>query len=242
MNFKIQSLLSIAFLFVSISIYAQQPAIVKAKVDQIPIFKLGFCYMPQSTFILNSGEKNDPYADPMWKKGFMTGITMGMVFTEKVSFDYGILYSKQGVDYGGNSPFYAPISLSYIKVPFTLNYRPFIKHNIPFEFTGGFQYSGLAKAVIDMPSGYYLPGDDKPWYNSTVFDVVAGVGFNFRVVDNLFMNTKFRMDYSLGDPINKDYVYNKGGSRGSHWKSDRSASHNITLGFLIGLEYHFGKK
>lgn len=117
-----------------------------------------------------------------------------------------------------------------------------MKHNLPLEFTGGLQYSGLIKAVIDMPRGYYLPGEDKQSFNSGLIDVVAGVGFNFRLVDNLFMNTKFRFDYSLGDPINRDYVYNKGGSRGSHWKSDRGPSRNITLGFLIGLEYHFGKK
>jgi len=222
------------------NICAQQPPAQAA--EEVPIFKLGFCYMPQSTFILNSGEKNDPYAEPMWKKGFMTGLTAGIVFTEKVSFDFAMLYSIQGVDYGGKSAFYAPITLSYIKVPFTLNYRPFIKHKVPLEFMGGFQYSGLIKAVIDMPRGYYLPGEDKQWFNSSLIDVVAGVGFNFRMIDNLFMNTKFRMDYSLGDPINKDYVYSKSGSTGSHWKSDRTPSKNITLGFLIGLEYHFGKK
>ena len=239
MKHEISVLLLKTFLFFSLSTNAQQ--VTAPETQESPIFKIGYCYMPQSTFIFNSGEKNDPYANPMWKKGFMTGLTVGLVFTEKVSFDFGVLYSRQGVDYGRSSAFYAPITLSYIKVPFALNYRPFIKHKVPLEFTGGFQYSGLIKAVIDMPSGYYLPGDDKQWFNPAIIDVVAGVGFNFRLVDNLFMNTKFRMDYSLGDPINRDYVYNKGGSRGSHWKSDRSPSRNITLGFLIGLEYHFGK-
>lgn len=52
--------------------------------------------MPQNTFISNSDEKNDPYANPMWKKGFMTGLTAGIVFTEKVSFDFGVFVFKAG--------------------------------------------------------------------------------------------------------------------------------------------------
>ncbi|WP_018341796.1 outer membrane beta-barrel protein [Cytophaga aurantiaca] len=239
MNYKLHLFLSSVFLLFSISIHAQQKPTPKPK--EFSVFKIGFCYMPQTTFISNSGEKNDPDANPMWKKGFMTGLTGGNVFNEKISLDFGVLYSKQGVDYGSNSPFYAPITLSYLKIPITLNYRPFIKHKVPIEFTAGFQYSNLKKAIIDMPSGYYLPGSDMQWFNKSLFDVVAGVGFNFRLADKVFMNTKFRADYSLADPINKDYIYNAHGSTGSHWKSDRSSSRNITLGLSIGLEYHFEK-
>lgn len=240
MKLKTLCVLANALLFFSVIAHAQQAAVENA--GTIPTFKLGLCYMPQSTFIKNSDEKKDPYANPIWTKGFMTGLTAGLVISEKVSMDFGFLYSKQGVNYLRPSAFYAPITLSYIKVPFVLSYRPLMKYKIPLEFSGGFQFSSLIKSVIDMPQGYYLPGKDKQWFNSGLFDVVGAVGFNFETLPRLYLITKLRVDYSLSDPINKDYVYNSGGSRGTHWKSDRSPSRNITLGFLIGLEYHFGKR
>ncbi|MGN6647341.1 MAG: outer membrane beta-barrel protein [Cytophaga sp.] len=239
MNLKFFFLSLTALLSFSLCVQAQDSIPTKSTLS----FKLGGCYMPQSTFIQNTSEKKDPSASPEWQLGFMIGITTGVVFSKKVSLDLGFGSSKQGVNYSTSTEFYAPITLHYLKIPITLNYRPLMKYNIPFEFSGGFQYSGLLKADIYMRDGYYLPNNgDKQWFNESTFDVVGAVGTNFEILQHIYVNLKCRADYSLTDPINRDYTFNGGGNTIMHWKSDRSPSHNITVGFLMGIEYHFGKK
>jgi hypothetical protein len=223
----------------SISAMSQMDKIKMQKTQPVKVtsrFKLGFCYSLQNTFMPNKDEENTSGLGPTWKQGNMYGITSGAIFEgDKFSLDFGVLYSTQGINYSNPTPFYSPITLKYIKIPITLSYAPFREYHIPLVFTGGFQMSNLVYANVDMPNGWYLPGNGVMWFNSTLFDVVWGVGMDIPVSKKIYFDIKVRGDYSLGDPdnIHQEYMY------GSHWKSDRSPTHNITVGALFGLEYHF---
>jgi hypothetical protein len=234
--FRTFFLLSSLFL-VSVSVISQTKKTVTVTPYQKPKFKLGICYSMQSSFMPNKVEESIPGLGPSWKGGSMFGLTSGVIYKEnKISFDYGILYSTQGINYGNPTWNYAPITLKYIKIPFTFNYAPFRKYKIPLVFTGGFQVSNLVSAQINEPKGVSLVGDDRQWFSKTLVDLVWGVGMDIPVTDNFYFDVKVRCDYSTGDPDNINAV-SIGGS--SYWSSNRSPTHNITIGALFGLEYHF---
>jgi len=197
--------------------------------------------MPQKTFMPNKDEKNDPKLSPYWRKGMMYGITAGFIY-EKLGVDFGIHHSTQGVNFVKPTAFSAPSELKYLKIPVTLNFHPLKETGIPLILSGGIQASYLLDAKIEMPNGWYLPGEDTQWFYNSVIDVVAAVGIDFSVQNNLYFNVKIRGDYSLSDPENKKHVYRSGGSSGKHWKTGRSPTHNVTIGILFGVEYHFNKQ
>lgn len=204
-------------------------------------FKLGFTFMPQTTFMPNEGEMNDPDLDPSWRTGLMFGVDAGFEF-EDVSLEFGIYQSTQGVDFGNPTPYSAPVELVYLKTPVTLSFHPLKNPDFPLVLRGGLQVSSLLNATIDMPSGWYLPGEDTQWFNKHTVDLVGGIGLDIPLLPRLYFNPKIRGDWSLTDPEKKEHVYRSGGSSGSHWETGRSSTSNVTIGLSLGIEYHFNKQ
>jgi hypothetical protein len=201
--------------------------------------KWGFFYMPQTTFMANRDEKKEPGLYPYWKPGKMIGTSLEFIGKQN-NLEIGVNYSSQGVNFANPTPYSAPAELRYLKIPITLNFLPYKEYSIPITVSAGLQVSQLLKATIYMPHGWYLPGDDRQWFKGTIVDIVAAVGIDVPIYNNLDFTIKIRGDHSLIDPEKKDHIYNNRTytSTGRHWYEGRSLTRNMTLGLLCGMKFN----
>ncbi|MEZ4886787.1 MAG: outer membrane beta-barrel protein [Chitinophagales bacterium] len=210
--------------------------------------ELGVFVMPQSVWVFNKDDSDQgARLDYVPKYSFAYGAKVGFNFSNTIGLQTGLIISKQGQDYDsdGSGAFGSAlpsswigtdrvVDLTYLKIPLLLKFNSNPDAGTAFLFTIGPQLAFLTSAestvndIAESFNGYTL----KDLYEQSYIGAVMSIGARFTIAENLFLNTSFRFDGSLGDVENKD--------QNNHWLSDRPDGRAVTGGVDIGISYNIG--
>ena len=211
--------------------------------------EVGGFVMPQSVWIFNKDDSDqNARLDYVTKYSMAFGAEVGFNFAPTLGIQSGIIISKQGQDYdsdgsgafSGNLPSSwigteRTMDLTYVKIPLLLKFNSNPDAGSAFLFKIGPQLAFLTDAsssvddVAESFNGYTL----EDLYEKNYIGLVMSLGARFTVAENLFLNTSFRFDGSLGDVENKEDV-------DGHWLNDRPEGRAVTGGVQVGLSYNIG--
>lgn len=85
-----------------------------------------------------------------------------------------------------------------------------------------------------------LPPADRAYYKSITFDITGGVGFDYEYSKWINLTGGFRGDFSLTKVENPDASAN-GYDFSYNLELERGGSHNLSVGFFVGVEYTIHK-
>jgi len=229
--------------FVFFALLMSVPAFSQAGIE------VGAFVMPQSVWVFNKDDSDQgAQLDYVAKYTFAYGAQVGFNFSRTIGLQTGLIISKQGQDYDsdGSGAFgFLPtvgsswvgtdrvVDLTYLKIPVLLKFNSNPDAGTAFLFTIGPQFAFLTSAestvddITESFNGYTL----EDLYEDNFIGLAASIGARFTIAENLFLNTSFRFDGSLGDVENKEDV-------SGHWTSDRPESRIATGGFQVGLSYN----
>jgi outer membrane protein W len=132
--------------------------------------------------------------------GLLAGITSTYSFNEKSGLTVDLLYSGEGYKSGN-----LDVALNYLKIPILYN-----------MFFGQLGEAFRPKIYVGVAPGFLLSAnandnDIKDQYKSVVFDLVGGLGFNYRLADRIWLNVDLRAFLGLsavgesGDAKNRTF-------------------------------------
>lgn len=192
-------------------------------------FNLSVKATPQFSFLQNSDDNDNSAIEK--KATFNTNFGIGAEynFTENYGLGADVLYSLQGQKYE-TAGVETQQKLEYVKVPvfFAYNSNP----NATTSFYGkiGPQVSFLTNAKVTDTEGKKDFMDNKDAYEKVTFGGMANAGVQFRLSENMFLQTGVNFDYDFTNAEDKDY---------SAFPSGRANTNNMTAGVQVGLKYRF---
>lgn len=169
-----------------------------------------------------------------YKWGFSGGISGGYHFTDNIGVELNFLYSGQGQKWKGSykaptetttHDIKGITKLDYLKMPLLFEFNTSPDAGAMFSFFLGPQmsfllsskeehsYDGFTDITIDGVNGTITDRGlnktmsfqfNESQFKKTLFDVVAGMGVDFKISDQIHFNVNVRFDYGLTDAENKD--------------------------------------
>ncbi|MGB0930175.1 MAG: porin family protein [Chitinophagales bacterium] len=209
--------------------------------------EVGAFLMPQSVWIFNKDDSDQgPNLDYVPTYTFAYGAEVGLNLGRTVGLQTGLIISKQGQDYdsdgSGSFGFGVPnnwigtersVELTYLKIPLLFKFNSNPDAGTAFLFKIGPQFTFLTNAESTVNGGVDNSTSNlalKDLYEKNHIGAVMSIGARFTMAENLFLNTSFRFDASLGDVEDKD--------QDAYWPSERPDGRAVTGGFQIGLSYN----
>jgi len=138
--------------------------------------------------------------------------------------------------------FVAKAELNYIKIPLMISLTS--DNTKPFFFTllAGPQFNFLVDVAqevnhqdLDYPNSNIKPID---LYKQITINGVLAVGSACNLTSHLVLSARVRVDYGFNDVEKKDVMVSYYGAVPvSFYSTDRQATHNLTVGLLLGLDF-----
>ncbi|RYD55437.1 MAG: PorT family protein [Sphingobacteriales bacterium] len=193
-------------------------------------FNFGVRAIPQTNWMLNSDDNDDPNYKRETTYGAAFGVGAGYNFTKNMGINLDVLYSMQGQT-STNEGIETKQRVDYVKIPLMFTYNTGIDSNHKVAFIGklGPQLGIRTSSKFLNADGDAIIDDANDFYKSTTFGAVAGAGARFALAKNLTLDAGVRFDYDFTDAEDKDFVL---------YAKDRAATNNMTLGVELGLNYH----
>lgn len=193
---------------------------------------------PQSTWMLNKNDSDDPqfkYDNTL--KGFV-GATVDYHFTDKVGVGIELLYSLQGQKFHTAAGIDYKRDFNYFKIPILLNFNSNPEHVA--MFVGKFGPSiGINTSAKGPVAG--IPDIDVSSQVAKVnVGMVLGLGVGFNVTKGLAITAGLRLDGGLTDalasnPSNLAFSYYNGDTNTQGTTRDKTW--NANGGIEIGVKY-----
>jgi hypothetical protein len=200
---------------------------------------LGIKGAPQSTWMLNGDDMDDPnwLFENTVRASF--GASFAYFFSDKVGLGIDLLYSAQGQKFEfetqgitGNGF----TNLNYFKIPLLFHYHSNAESTALFYLNVGPQFSfltsGQSQGTIQVPfvGDVVVNATNKDNYESMNIGAVLALGAGFNITDFLMLTAGLRLDFAFSDAEDKSFGFYS-------LDSDRRPNHNATAGFEIGLRY-----
>jgi len=163
------------------------------------------------------------------------------------SFDastYSLVVRRQldlnNLESSGN--YVAKAELNYIKIPLMISITSDNTRQFFFTLQAGPQFNFLVDVAqevnhhdLDYPNNNINPID---LYKSFTINGVLAVGSAYNLSSHLILSAKVRVDYGFNDVENKDIMVSYNGAAPFPFYSpDRQATHSLTVGLLLGLDF-----
>jgi len=136
----------------------------------------------------------------------------------------------------------AKSELNYIKLP--------IMFSVTSDNTGLFFFTLLVGPQINFLSSVAqeinhndtdYPNSNitsKNLYKSITFDGVIALGSSYNISNNMVLSARLRLDYGFSDVENKALMVSYSGATPvSFYSPNRQATHNLTIGLILGLDF-----
>lgn len=182
---------------------------------------------PQLSFLQNSDDNGNSAIKKKATFNTNFGVGAGYNFTDNVGVGLDVLYSLQGqkTEVSGSE---INQKLEYVKIPVYFSYNTDASKPVSFFGKIGPQVSLLTNAKISGDGSSKLV-DNKDKFEKATFGGMANAGVQFRLNQNLFLQTGLQFDYDFTNAENKDY---------SGYTSGRANTNNMTAGVQVGLKYN----
>lgn len=191
---------------------------------------------PQSTWMLNSTDSDNPDFSYVNTIRANFGISMGYNFTNGVGLGLDVLYSAQGQKYEVD-PLESFRRVNYLKVPILLNLTTYGESTVFGYLNVGPQFGFLLSAKDDTADAFLgLFGASTDWkdaYKPINIGAVLGFGAGFNLTDFLQLTAGLRLDYAFTDAEDKD-------SPLFELDQTRANTYNTTGALEIGVRYVMG--
>jgi hypothetical protein len=136
----------------------------------------------------------------------------------------------------------AKAELNYIKIPLMISLTSDNTKQFFFTLQAGPQFNFLVDVAqevnhhdLDYPNSNINPID---LYKSFTINGVLAVGSAYNLSSHLILSAKVRVDYGFNDVENKDIMVSYNGAAPFPFYSpDRQATHSLTVGLLLGLDF-----
>ena len=230
-------------------------------------YYLQFAIQPGSSSISGDWKLDLGGSNNTFEKGFTfsfeTGVNGGYNFTDNLGVSIGLFYASQGQNYKEFSTITNDISLSYLKIPFKLNFTLNPENQLSFSGFAGFYLGFLTAYNQTMTQSYnntlytvVAEGStltetissssfstqydfvEKP-FNSTNFGITLGAGVQKKLTDDLSIQFMLNYQAGFGDIKNVASQYVVGNHNDNFYDTDdpnRTVSHkNSVLGLIIGI-------
>lgn len=183
---------------------------------------------PQFSFLQNSDDNDNSALKKKATFNSNFGVGAGYQLTPNAGVGIDVLYSFQGeksevlgVDVNQK--------LEYIKLPIYFSYNTDDAQAVSFFGKVGPQLSLLTNAKISAAgSDKFISNKDK--FEKVTFGAMANAGVQFKLSENIFLQTGLQFDYDFTNAENKDYL---------GYIPGRADTHNMTAGVQVGLKYKF---
>lgn len=189
-------------------------------------FSISVKATPQFSFLQNSTDNDNKAIEKEATFNAAFGVGAGYNFTENIGIGLDAIYGLQGqkLKAGGVK---VHQKVDYLKVPlyFAYNTDPF--KTVSFYGKIGPQINFLTNAKVSA-GGSSKFVDNKSQFESVTFGGMANVGTQFRLMDNLFLQTGLYFDYDFTNAEDKDY---------SGYTPGRADTYNMNAGLQVGLKY-----
>lgn len=183
---------------------------------------------PQFSSLQNADDKDNKAIDKETTFRTNFGAGVGYNFTDNVGVGIDVLYSLQGQKMNVILLGDVDQKLGYIKVPLYLSYSSDVSNAIGLYGKIGPQLSFLSKSEVTTNGKNSIENKDK--YQSTTFGMMANVGAQFRLIDNLSLQTGIYFDTDFTNAEDEDYIF---------YTPNRANTYNMNVGLQIGLKYQF---
>lgn len=183
---------------------------------------------PLFSFLQNSDDSdNNAYEqDATFSTNF--GLGVGYNFTDNLGVGLDVLYGLQGQKYTLNN---TEINqrVDYLKIPLYFSYNTDISESIGFYGKIGPQLNILTNAEYSTGGNDNFV-DNKDSYEDITFGAMVNLGVQFRLSEELLLQTGLYFDYDFTNAENEDFVaYPKG----------RAETYNMNAGIQLSLQYNF---
>lgn len=195
------------------------------------------------------------------------GLAVGYNFGTKIGVEIDVLSSRQGQIYTGTDPqpntnaytrevvyqalfnnqvlvgdYQAKAELNVVKVPLLLRLSTSKAQPLSFHLLVGPQINVISNVVyelnhndIDLPGTNIAPNDA---YRRVTVDGVVSPGINFKIAKRCWLTGDVRFDYGFEDAEQKNIIFSyMGGPNENYYSPDRAATHNMTIGVMVGASY-----
>jgi hypothetical protein len=219
--------------------------------------EVGGVYFPSITVISQGDHDSNPYVKNKLTFAGGAGVTFGYTIKPNFVITSGILYASHNQKFDG----YATIAdstfkiysgkkrLDYLKVPVLFKFMS-AGDKGPFKYYGfvGPQFAFLLKGdgatVVyeHYDNGYFfdLPPANNKYYNPFIIELSAGVGADYQLADNLYLQTSLKFDAGLNNTENKAFFNSNYYNKSDH-TSDNHNTRNYSLNLMIGVSYHLSE-
>jgi hypothetical protein len=184
----------------------------------------------------------------------VVGVLVRQQLKARFHINYGVYYSYQTKKYEvlfQNGHSLGAINVSYLKLPFLLQYNFVDRENVNFFITAGPQIDflmvedgAIPAYTIDKDSDgnqfmstYYLL-EVGGGYKPIVIDGACTIGTEFRLYKKLFYNLQVRFDHSFYDVENKSYDFIDKDIKFNIYKdldNSKGPTYNMTIGIAGGF-------
>lgn len=232
----------LTFLLIFLSCFAicqnnSEDSIIKKK--SINLNEVGFFYEPQQTWFFFLPSPGTYISKPTYKSSF--GCVFGHYGKENNGLETGLIYSNQGQNYtksqvyNYNSHYDSTtlnvfFNLSYFKIPIILRVSGNPEKKFWANINLGMQICFLNNATFKIedtessPYNYNQQVDLEPYLKHVDLNIVASIGFNFKIKNNFILFSGLRFDRSAFN-VAKSNPY-----------PDPPPSHSTNLGLMIGIK------
>jgi Outer membrane protein beta-barrel domain len=136
----------------------------------------------------------------------------------------------------------AKAELNYIKIPLMISLTSDNTKQFFFTLQAGPQFNFLVDVAqevnhhdLDYPNSNINPKD---LYKAFTINGVLAVGSAYNLSSHLILSAKVRVDYGFDDVEKKDIMVSYyGAAPVRFYSTDRQATHNLTVGLLLGLDF-----
>ena len=130
---------------------------------------------------------------------------------------------------------------NFVKIPIMFSFNTDNRRPLFFTLLVGPQINILQSVALEInhsdieyPNSNITPMD---LYQSITIDGMLAIGAAYNISPNWVLSARFRFDYGFNDLENKDLMVSYFGAAPVHFYSpDRQATHNMTMGLMIGIE------
>ncbi len=183
---------------------------------------------PQFSFLQNNDDNDNSVLKKKATFNTNFGVGAGYNFTDNIGVGLDVLYSLQGEK---SEVLGREINqkLEYVKVPVYFSYNTDPSKTVSLFGKIGPQVSFLTNAKI---SGGEHTGsvENKDRFEKATFGAMANAGVQFKLSQNIFLQTGLQFDYDFTNAEDKDYI---------GYIPGRANTYNMTAGVQVGLKYRF---
>lgn len=189
-------------------------------------FNLSVKATPQLSFLQNSDDNDNNAIEKKATFNTNFGLGTGYNFTDHTGIGIDVLYSLQGqkTEVAGAK---VNQKLEYLKIPVYFSYNTDASKAVSFYGKVGPQLSFLTNAkAATNGSDNYVKNKDR--YEDVTFGAMANAGVQFKLSQNIYLQTGLYFDYDFTNAENKDFT---------GYPSGRANTYNMNTGLQVGLKY-----